>query len=113
MDVVRFRDSQGIRAETYCDTFAFLKEKYIAPGRWLSGVKSRDAYRFGELEKNENLDFRLAMKRMPPLLRTYLAMGGWISGHAMIDRDLNTVHVFTGLGIASMSPSRAGILKSI
>ena len=36
---------------------------------------------------------------MPPLLRSYLALGGWVSDHAVVDPGLQTMHVFTGVEI--------------
>jgi putative hemolysin len=50
---------------------------------------------------------------MPPLLRTYLMMGGWVSDHAVIDRDLGTLHVFTGLEIAAVPAGRARLLRRL
>jgi putative hemolysin len=50
---------------------------------------------------------------MPPLLRTYLAMGGWVSDYAVIDPQLNTLHVFTCLAVASVPPSRAAALRAL
>ena len=32
---------------------------------------------------------------LPPLLRFYLSLGGRVSDHAVIDKDLDTLHVFT------------------
>ena len=34
-------------------------------------------------------------KTLPSLLKFYLRLGGKVSDHAVIDRDLNTIHVFT------------------
>lgn len=50
---------------------------------------------------------------LPPLLRTYLAMGGWVSDHAVIDRDLNTLHVLTGLDVTAVPPARARALRAL
>lgn len=50
---------------------------------------------------------------LPPLLRTYLAMGGWVSDHAVLDRDLDTTHVFTALDIAAIPPARARALRAL
>ena len=50
---------------------------------------------------------------MPPLLRSYPAMGGWVSDHAVVDRDLNTLHVFTGLEIAAIPPARVKALRAV
>ena len=48
---------------------------------------------------------------LPPLLKTYLAMGGWVSDHAVLDHDLDTTHVFTALTIAAIPPARAHALR--
>ena len=50
---------------------------------------------------------------LPPLLRTYLGMGGWVSDHAVIDRALDTLHVFTGVEVANIPPARARALRAL
>lgn len=50
---------------------------------------------------------------LPPLLQTYLAMGGWVSDHAVVDHALNTMHVFTGVEIATIPPTRARLLRAL
>lgn len=57
-------------------------------------------------------DGRRAVEQMPPLLRSYLAMGGWVGDHAVIDRDLDTLHVFTAVEIAAIPPARARLLRA-
>jgi putative hemolysin len=52
------------------------------------------------------------LRQMPPLLRSYLAMGGWVSDHAVIDRDLGTMHVFTGLEADSVPACRLRALEA-
>ena len=77
----------------------------LAPSRWMPGRKAV-----------ETVDFAppvTATAALPPLLRTYLAMGGWVSDHAVLDRALNTLHVFTGLEIAAIPPVRARALRAI
>jgi len=54
---------------------------------------------------------KLAMRRMPPLLRSYLLLGGWVSDHAVIDRDLNTLHVFTGVEISRVPAARRRLMR--
>jgi L-ornithine Nalpha-acyltransferase len=58
-------------------------------------------------------DPKAALAQTPALLRTYLMMGGWVSDHAVIDRQLDTLHVFTGLPIASIPPARARALRAL
>lgn len=101
----------GVDAESYMDAFALLREKHIAPNRWLPRVKAPAVFRFGSLLKLRKPDLKQAMTRMPPLLRTYLIMGGWVSDHAVIDNEMNTLHVFTGVEIARVPPSRVRALR--
>ncbi|HUS55843.1 MAG TPA: GNAT family N-acyltransferase [Thermohalobaculum sp.] len=101
----------GVDAEAYMDAFALLKEKHLAPKRWLPRVKAPNVFRFARLLKLMRPDVKQALRLMPPLLRTYLVMGGWVSDHAVIDNDLNTLHVFTGVEIKRMSPTRARMLR--
>ncbi|TFL19661.1 GNAT family N-acetyltransferase [Jannaschia formosa] len=50
---------------------------------------------------------------MPPLMRAWLGMGAVVSDHAVVDRDLGTVHVFTALPIAAIPPARARLLTGM
>lgn len=53
------------------------------------------------------------MLELPPLLRTYLLMGGRVSDHAVIDTELDTLHVFTGLEIAAIPGAGARALRAL
>lgn len=50
---------------------------------------------------------------LPPLLRAYLALGGWVSDHLVIDRDLGTCHVLTCVDIASLPAARKRVLTQM
>jgi len=103
---------QGTEAESYMDAFALLKDRHLAPKRWLPRVKAPNVFRFAQALRWRKPDQKRAMLGMPPLLRTYLVMGGWVSDHAVVDRDLNTLHVFTGLEIRAIPPARARLLRA-
>ncbi len=103
---------RGTEAETYRDAFALLKDRHLAPKRWLPRVKAPDVFRFAQRLRRKP-DLKAAMRAMPPLLRSYLAMGGWVSDHAVVDRDLGTLHVFTGLEIAAIPPARRRLLQAV
>jgi len=102
---------RGTDAEAYADAFAMLKERHLAPRRWLPRAPS--VFRFAQKLRLRKPDMKQAMLRMPPLLRTYLLMGGWVSDHAVVDRQMNTLHVFTGLEISSIPPARKRLLRSV
>jgi L-ornithine Nalpha-acyltransferase len=101
----------GLDAEAYSDAFALLKERHLAPKRWLPRVKAPKVFRFARALRLRRPDMALALRRMPPLLRTYLMMGGWVSDHAVIDENLNTLHVFTCIEIARVPEARARQLR--
>ena len=102
----------GTETEAYLDAFAMLKARHLAPKRWLPRVKAPDVFRFAAKLRRKP-DARKAMLRMPPLLRTYLMMGGWVSDHAVIDRKMNTLHVFTGVEINAIPPARKRLLRAL
>ena len=51
-----------------------------------------------------------ARAALPPLLRLYLSLGATVSDHAVIDRDLGTVHVLAALPVAAIPATRARLL---
>ncbi len=58
-------------------------------------------------------DRRASLSGLPPLLRTYLGMGGWVSDHAVVDRDLDTLHVFTCVEVDRVPAARASSLRAV
>lgn len=102
----------GTETKEYLDAFAMLKARHLAPKRWLPRVKAPNVFRFAARLRRKP-DVKKAMLRMPPLLRTYLLMGGWVSDHAVVDRQLNTLHVFTGVEIGAIPPARKKLLRAV
>lgn len=102
----------GTDATTYKDAFSILAERHLAPKHWMPGVKAPGVVRFGDQMQHGTVDRKAALKRMPPLLKTYLTMGGWVSDHAVVDHDLSTLHVFTGLEIGSIPLARIKALRA-
>ena len=90
-----------------------LRAAHLAPEIWRPLPLAQQIYDYGVRLAGQNADPRAAMRAMPPLLRTYLAMGGWVSDHAVVDSDLNTLHVFTAVEIAKIPPARARALRVI
>lgn len=103
----------GAEADAHHEALAMLKDRHLAPKRWLPRVKAPNVFRFARALRGKKPDLKRAMLGMPPLLRTYLVMGGWVSDHAVVDRDLNTLHVFTGLEIRAIPPARARLLRGV
>ena len=102
----------GTQTEAYLDAFAMLKARHLAPKRWLPRVKAPDVFRFATRLRRKP-DAKKAMLRMPPLLKTYLMMGGWVSDHAVVDHQMNTLHVFTGVEIGAIPDARKRLLRAL
>jgi L-ornithine Nalpha-acyltransferase len=100
---------QGADPTLHHIAFDQLKKAHHAPTQWRPGAKSPHTYPITQSERH----VPKGTATLPPLLRTYLAMGGWVSDHAVIDESLNTLHVFTALEIAAIPPTRARLLRSL
>ncbi|MEM8653929.1 MAG: GNAT family N-acyltransferase [Pseudomonadota bacterium] len=102
----------GTETADYLDAFAMLKARHLAPSRWLPRVKAPNVFKYAACLRRQP-DAKKAMLRMPPLLRTYLLMGGWVSDHAVVDDQMNTLHVFTGVEIGAIPPARKRLLRAV
>jgi putative hemolysin len=103
----------GTDADAYRDAFGYLRQRHIGPDIWRPGERAAQIVRFGTGPEMLACDIPHVLKALPPLLRTYLFMGGWVSDHAVIDSDMGTMHVFTGLEIGSIPSARALALRQI
>ena len=101
----------GVDQAVARDAFAMLRDGHLAPVDWAPQVKADETVRFSDCGALK--DRTAALRAMPSLLRSYLAMGGWVSDHAVIDRAMNTMHVFTGLEIDAVPPARAAALRAL
>jgi len=102
----------GTETDSFLDAFAMLKARHLAPKRWWPRVKAPNVFRYAARLRRKP-DQKKAMRGMPPLLRTYLMMGGWVSDHAVLDTQMNTMHVFTGLEIGAIPPARKRLLRAV
>ncbi len=120
--MTRFVDRHGIGLMFGCTSFAgtnptpyraafdLLGHRHLAPKAMRPREKAPELFRFADMS-GPSADEQAGQAVMPPLLKTYMSMGGWVSDHAVIDRDLQTMHVFTGLEVAAVPPARARILR--
>ena len=103
----------GTEPEPHAQALAMLQARHLAPLRWRPRIKAPHVFPLACAARPGPFDPGRALAAMPPLLRSYLALGGWVSDHAVIDRALRTLHVFTGVEIASIPPARQRLLRSL
>jgi putative hemolysin len=123
--VTRLVDGAGARLLLGCSSFegadparhraalALLAAAHLGPPDLRPRPKAAQTYGFAADLAGQGADPRAGLAAIPPLLRTYLGMGGWVSDHAVIDPDLDTLHVFTAVEIARIPPARARALRMI
>ena len=99
----------GTDPGVHAEAFALLAARHLAPRRWAPARRAAEWLRLPV----RAVDPRAAMRGMPPLLRSYLGLGGWVSDHAVVDRDLGRMHVFTALEVAAIPARRLRALRSL
>lgn len=103
---------RGAGWEAHRAGLSLLAAGFIGPREHLPGRKAAEVVdypaRVGPVG-----DRRAALAGLPPLLRTYLGMGGWVSDHAVVDRELDTLHVLTCVEVDRVPPARAASLRSV
>ncbi|MCE0504649.1 GNAT family N-acetyltransferase [Roseivivax sp. GX 12232] len=105
----------GTDPEAHRAAFARLGAHHLGPEVWRPRVKAARVVSLGGFSGEEGAapDPRAALKGMPPLLKSYLAMGGWVSDHAVVDVEMNTLHVFTGVEIGRIPAARKRALRAV
>jgi len=114
-------DRQGVQLLFGCASFpgtdpgavsealALLASRHRAPAQLAPRRKAPETVRLPD----RTHDPAKAHAQMPPLLRSYLRLGAWVSDHAVIDRELGTIHVFTGLEVRNVPPARHHSLSAL
>lgn len=103
----------GVEPGRYDDAFAYLAARHLAPAWAAPGPRARIIDRYADRLAGHHSDPEAALRQMPSLLRGYLAMGGWVSDHAVVDAELNTLHVFTGLEVSAIPAARVRRLRAV
>ncbi|MFN5996759.1 MAG: GNAT family N-acyltransferase [Paracoccaceae bacterium] len=103
---------RGAGWEAHRAGLALLAAEFVGPREHLPGRKAAEIVNFPALAGPVR-DRRASLAGLPPLLRTYLGMGGWVSDHAVVDRELDTLHVFTCVEVDRVPAARAASLRAV
>jgi putative hemolysin len=101
----------GIDPVPYAEAFGLLRARHLAPRALAPGIGADEVHVF--VARPVHGASLAALRQMPPLLRSYLRMGAWVSDHAVIDRRLGTLHVFTGLETGAFPAARRNRLAAL
>jgi putative hemolysin len=103
---------RGAGWEAHRAGLALLAAEFVGPVEHLPGRKAAEVVDYPALV-GPVTDRRASLAGLPPLLRTYLGMGGWVSDHAVVDRELDTLHVFTCVEVDRVPAARALSLRAV
>lgn len=101
----------GTDPDAFTDALALLAARHIGPDALRPQARVRGAVSFAT--GTARRPGPQALAQLPPLLRAYLSLGGWVGGDLVIDRDLGTCHVFTCVEIATMPEARKRLLRAL
>ena len=93
---------QGLSPSPYNACFSCLAHSHLLPDGQRPVPRSCRSFPLTDVP----FDHAQALRSMPPLLRSYLRLGGRTSRAAVIDPDLQTIHVYTRLNIANVANAR-------
>lgn len=99
----------GTDPAPHAEALALLRDRHLAPADWRPRCRAAAALPL----PGHAPDPAAALRQMPPLMRSYLAMGARVGDHAVADADLGTLHVFTGLEVAAIPPARLRALRAL
>jgi len=96
----------GTDPEPYRAAFQFLATRHAAPDALRPRQRAAETVAL-------NTGHAPSPRALPPLLRSYLGLGGWVSDHAVVDREMSTLHVFTAVETDRVPPRRAEALRRL
>lgn len=99
---------RGADPARHAGALSYLAANHIGPAHLRPG---RAAARVLELPDAGGSAEMTGLRQVPALLRLYLGLGGWVSDHAVIDPELDTLHVFTAVEAAAIPPARLRALQ--
>lgn len=103
----------GADADLHTEALTLLKERHLAPKSLMPRIKAPKVFQFAKIFQMRPVNLKAAQLSMPPLLRSYLMMGGYVSDHAVVDHDLDTVHVFTAVEVKNIPKRRIRSFDSL
>lgn len=119
--ITQYVDARGAGLLFGCASFAgcdplshraalsLLARRHLGPAALQPGRRAPQTHSLTPCD-TPGCDARQAMGQVPPLLRSYLRMGGWVSDHAVIDPQMQTLHVLTVVEVARIPAARKSAL---
>ncbi len=92
----------GTDIEALAEPLAHLHHNHLAPHELRARVRD-EHFQTMDLMPKDQIDRARAMRAIPPLIKSYLKLGGYVGEGAFVDRPFNTTDVFLVMDTAAMS----------
>ena len=98
---------EGTDPAAHAMALSFLHHQAMAPPLWRCSAQPQLYQRMDFLAKDQ-LDFKAALRGMPPLIKGYLRLGALFGDGCVIDRQFGTTDVFVVMPVAQINPRYFG-----
>ncbi len=92
----------GTDVQTLAEPLAYLHHNHLAPLPLRARVQP-EYFQTMDLMPADQIDRARAMRAIPPLIKSYLKLGGYVGEGAYVDKPFNTTDVFFVMDTAAMS----------
>ncbi len=94
---------EGTDPRAHAMALSYLHHFAMAPPEWRAAAHPH-LYESMDLIPKDQVDFKAALKAMPPLIKGYLRLGAFIGDGAVIDRQFGTTDVLVILPVENIDP---------
>ena len=93
---------EGTDSDRLAPALSFLHHKASAPGPWRVDAVGGRHIEMNRMPANA-IDERKVLRELPPLIKGYLRLGGFVADGAVIDRQFGTTDVLIVLPVANIN----------
>ena len=93
----------GTDHDALAQQLSYLHHHHLAPHDWRARAHAQLFVPMGTLPP-EAVDPKAALKAIPPLVKGYLRLGGYVGDGAVVDRQFNTTDVLIILPVSAINP---------
>ncbi len=93
----------GTDHEALAQQLSYLHHHHLAPEDWCARAHGGLYVPMGMLAADE-VDPKAALKAIPPLVKGYLRLGGYVGDGAVVDHQFNTTDVLIILPVSAINP---------
>lgn len=93
---------EGTDPDAHAATLSFLAREFVPPPEWRAGALPARRVEMNRMT-GSTADPKLALRRLPTLIKGYLRLGCYIGEGAVIDRQFNTIDVLIILPVAAIN----------